>query len=100
MKAQMLENVYEGLNVKNVYEGLNVKNVYEGLNVENVYEGLNARSEVYLSKKYFCKMYPTCMSSKFCEFINFEEKKHPIPWWKVEILDFGHFWISHLELKH
>ena len=35
----------------------------------NVYEGLNARSEVYLSKEYFCEMYPTCMSSKLCEFI-------------------------------
>ena len=37
--------------------------------LENVYEGLNARSEVYLSKEYFCEMYPTCMSSKLCEFI-------------------------------
>ena len=56
--------------LENVYEGLNVKNVYEGLNVKNVYEGLNARSEVYLSKEYFCKMSgPTCMSSKLCEFI-------------------------------
>ena len=54
----MLENVYNGLNVKNVYEGLNVKNVYEGLNVKNVYEGLNARSEVFLSEEYFYKMYP------------------------------------------
>ena len=41
----MLENVYEGLNVKNVYEGLNVKNVYEG------------------------KMHPTCVSPKLCEVI-------------------------------
>ena len=55
--------------LENVYEGLNVKNVYEGLNVKNVYESLNARSEVYLSKEYFCKMYPTCVSSKLCEFI-------------------------------
>ena len=54
--------------LKNVYEGLNVKNVYEGLNVKNVYEGLNARSEVYLSKEYFCKMY---LTSKLCEFILF-----------------------------
>ena len=44
--------------LENVYEGLNVKNVHEGLNVKNVYEGLNARSEVYLSKEYFCKMFP------------------------------------------
>ena len=43
MKALMLENVYAGL---------------------NVYEGSNARSEVYLSKEYFCEMYPTCVSSK------------------------------------
>ena len=54
--------------LENVYEGLNVKNVYEGLNVKNVYEGLNARSEVYLSKEYFCKMY---LTSKLCEFILF-----------------------------
>ena len=46
-----------------------LKNVYEGLNVKNVYEGLNARSEVYLSKVYFCEIYPTCVSSKLCEFI-------------------------------
>ena len=38
--------------------------------LENVYEGLNARPKVYLSKKYFCEMYPTCVSSKLCEFIN------------------------------
>ena len=37
--------------------------------LENVYEGLNARPKVYLSKEYFCKMYPTCVSSKLCEFI-------------------------------
>ena len=33
----------------------------------NVYEGLYA--EVYLSKEYFCKMYPTFVSSKLCEFV-------------------------------
>ena len=38
-------------------------------NASGVHEGLNARSEVYLSKEYFCKMYPTCVSSKLCEFI-------------------------------
>ena len=54
--------------LENVYEGLNVKNVYEGLNVKNVYKGLNARSEVYLSNEYFCKMYPTCVSLKLCKF--------------------------------
>ena len=37
--------------------------------LKNVYEGLNANSEVYLSKEYFCKMYPTCVSPKLCEFI-------------------------------
>ena len=36
--------------------------------LKNVYEGFNAPSEVYLSKEYFCKMYPTCVSSKLCEF--------------------------------
>ena len=36
---------------------------------ENVYGDLNARSKVYLSKEYFCKIYPTCMSSTLCEFI-------------------------------
>ena len=35
----------------------------------DVYEGLNARPKVYLSKEYFCEMYPTCVSSKLCEFI-------------------------------
>ena len=37
--------------------------------LKNVYEGLNARPKVYLSKEYFCEMYPTCVSSKLCEFI-------------------------------
>ena len=37
--------------------------------LENVYEGLNARPKVYLSKEYFCEMYPACVSSKLCEFI-------------------------------
>ena len=37
--------------------------------LENIYEGLNPRSEVYLSNDYFCKMYPTYVSSKLCEFI-------------------------------
>ena len=43
--------------------------------LENVYEGLNARPKMYLSKEYFCEMYPTCMSSKLCEFIE-EEVYH------------------------
>ena len=38
--------------------------------LENVYEGLNARPKVYSSKEYFCEMYPTCVSSKLCEFIS------------------------------
>ena len=38
--------------------------------LKDVYEGLNARSEVYLSKEYFYEMYPTCVSSKLCEFIH------------------------------
>ena len=37
--------------------------------LEHVYEGLNARSQVYLSKEYFCKMYTTCVTLKLCEFI-------------------------------
>ena len=37
--------------------------------MSNVYEGLNARSEVHLSKEYFCKMYPTCVAFKLCESI-------------------------------
>ena len=36
--------------------------------LENVYEGFNACSEVHLSKECFCIMYPTCVSS-YCEFI-------------------------------
>ena len=43
------------------------------------YEGLNARPKVYLSKEYFCEMYPTCVSSKLCEFIhNYECDVFPI----------------------
>ena len=38
------------------------------------YEGLNARPKVYLSKEYFCEMYPTFVSSKLCEFIVIETK--------------------------
>ena len=37
--------------------------------LRSAYEGLNARPKVYLSKEYFCEMYPTCVSSKLCEFI-------------------------------
>ena len=37
--------------------------------LEKLYEGLNTRPKVYLSKEYFCEMYPTCVSSKLCEFI-------------------------------
>ena len=37
--------------------------------LENVYEGLNTQPKVYLLKEYFCEMYPTCVSSKLCEFI-------------------------------
>ena len=44
--------------------------------LENVFEGLNARSKVYLSKVYFCKMYPTCVSSKLCEFIFVESVRN------------------------
>ena len=39
--------------------------------LKSAYEGLNARPKVYLSKEYFCEMYPTCVSSKLCEFICF-----------------------------
>ena len=39
--------------------------------LKSAYEGLNARPKVYLSKEYFCEMYPTCVSSKLCEFIYF-----------------------------
>ena len=37
--------------------------------LKSAYEGLNARPKVYLSKEYFCEMYPTCVSYKLCEFI-------------------------------
>ena len=40
--------------------------------LENVYEGLNAWPKVYLSKEYFFEMYPTCVSSKLCEFIEID----------------------------
>ena len=38
--------------------------------LKSAYAGLNARPKVYLSKEYFCKMYPTCVSSKLCKFIS------------------------------
>ena len=38
--------------------------------LKSAYEGLNARPKVYLSKEYFCEMYPTCVSSELCEFIH------------------------------
>ena len=41
----------------------------KALMLKNVYEGINARPKVYLLKEYFCEMYPTCVSSKLCEFI-------------------------------
>ena len=44
--------------------------------LENVYEGLDARPKVFLPKEYFCEMYPTCVSSKLCEFIS-EQKIYP-----------------------
>ena len=38
--------------------------------LENVY--LKASMHVYLSKEYFCEIYPTCVSSKLCEFIKLD----------------------------
>ena len=43
----------------------------KALNARIVYEGLNACSKVYLSKEYFCEIYPSCVSSKLCKFILF-----------------------------
>ena len=59
--------------------------MYGGLNASRVYGGINARKcmmaamlfkniymyfyEVYFPKLYFCEVYPTCVSSKLCEFI-------------------------------
>ena len=63
-------------NEPEVQKTAHVENVYEGLNVKND-EGLNACSKVYLLKEYFCKMYPTCVSSKLCEFIHQEKQKTP-----------------------
>ena len=47
--------------------------------LKNVYEGLNARCQVYLSKEHFCEMYPTCVSSKHCEFIWSLSPQTPAP---------------------
>ena len=33
-------------------------------------------SEVFLSKVHFCEMYPTCVSSKLCEFISLFSSTH------------------------
>ena len=64
----MLENVYEGS-----------KMYMKAEMIENVYEGLNARPDVfvYLSKKYFCEMYPTCVSFKLCELFT-QEPPHQL----------------------
>ena len=35
---------------------------------------LDPNTKVYLSKEYFCEMYPTCVSSKLCEFISLRNK--------------------------
>ena len=57
-----------------------LENVYmKALMLENVYEGLNDCSEVYLSTEYFGKMYPTCVSSKLCEFIHSTAAVSPKP---------------------
>ena len=58
--------------------------------LKNVYEGLNARPKVYLSKEYFCKMYPTCVSSKLCEFISSEIVKYS----KRKVV-YKKLWFSH-----
>ena len=50
--------------------------------LENVCEGLNAPSNAYFPKVYLCKMYPTCVSSKLCEFIfliHLEDLSNGIP---------------------
>ena len=52
--------------------------------LKNVYEGLNARPKVYLSKEYFCEMYPTCVSSKLCEFIRLVPIKIPKSPYKIK----------------
>ena len=55
--------------------------------LENIYEGLNARPKVYLSKEYFYKMYPTCVSSKLCEFIIYKMYKGRYALEIVEIVE-------------
>ena len=37
--------------------------------MRNVAEVMRKIAEVFLSKEHFCEMYPTCVSSKLCEFI-------------------------------
>ena len=46
-----------------------LENVYEGLNAQKCIWRLKCSTQVYLSKEYFCEIYPTCVSSKLCEFI-------------------------------
>ena len=57
--------------LENVYAGLNAEKLCKKACSKMCIEGLNARSKVYLAKVYFYKMYPTCVSSKLCEFILF-----------------------------
>ena len=57
--------------------------------LKNVYEGLNAEPKVYLTKEYFCEMYPTCVSSKLCEFILFQASSSFSVWGVVAAMVFS-----------
>ena len=60
----MLLGVYGGLNASRVYGGINAqKCIMAAMLFKNIY--------MYFSKVYFPKVYPTCVSSKLCEFIYF-----------------------------
>ena len=46
--------------------------MYDGSNVLQKY--IHVFSKVYFPKLYFCEVYPTCVSSKLCEFISLLKK--------------------------
>ena len=60
--------------------------------LKSAYEGLNGRPKVYLSKEYFCEMYPTCVSSKLCEFILVEPVSEKIGTGKSLGTGIGKIW--------
>ena len=86
----MLKNVYDGLNAqKCIWRHKCFSSTWR---LENVYAEkyiwrlkclqicMKAHSKVFLSKVYFCKVYPTCVSSKLRNFIYFDNVLGVLGW--------------------